>query len=241
MPALATPAPLRQRLATTIRGVDPDARDAVLIGSSVYAPELARDHDLVLTTAAPAVKRDELWSALVEALAQGTGGPVDLILRAPGEPIGQLALALMAGRVVLGQGETVAEARAFYEEAGGVAHAFEEADSCLHAADATWGLSQTERVAQHRRRLQMVAFDELFHAARIAALTYLGREDDRWGGLDRVLPAPHGAEFKQMVAVLHMRYGYEGNMPAGREDEEFTLWRQRAVAFVNAFRGLAPT
>jgi hypothetical protein len=241
VPALATPARLRQRLAATIRGVDPGARDAVLIGSSVYAPDLARDYDLVLTTTAPAANRHELWSALVEALEQDTGGPVDLIVRVPGEAIGQLALAVMAGRVVLGQGETVTEARAVYEEAGGVAHSFEEADSCLVVAHRNWLFAKGEPVAQNKRRLHMVAFDELFHAARIAALTYLGREDDRWGGLDRVLPAPYGAEFKQMIAVLHMRYGYEGNIPAGREDQEFEAWRRRVATFVDAFRGLAAT
>ncbi len=241
MPVLATPARLRRRLATTIRTVDPMARDAVLIGSSTYAPELAHDYDLVVTTAAPDVNRDELWSALVEALEQGTGGPVDLILRAPGESIGQLALAVMAGRVVLGGGESVVEARAFYEEAGGVAHSFAEADSCLHAADANWGVAKGEPVAQHRVRLQMVAFDELFHAARVAALTYLGREDHRWGGLDRVLPEPHGAEFKAMMATLRMRHGYDGNIPASGADEEFAAWRLRVVALVDAFRRLAAT
>ena len=241
MPALAIPARLRQRLAAAIRTVDPGARDAVLIGSSVYAPELARDYDLVVTTRSSGAQRDGLWSAMLDALEQGTGRAVDLILREPGERIDGLALAVLAGRVVLGHGETVQEARSFFEEAGGMAHSFAEAESCLEAADDNWGMAKTKVVAQTRLRLQMVAFDELFHAARIAALCYLGRDDDRWGGLDRALPKPHGAEFKQMIATLHMRYGYEGNIPAGREDQEFSAWRERVVAFVNAFRQLTAT
>jgi len=238
MAALATPARLRQRLAAAIAAVDPGARDAVLIGSAVYAPELAKDYDVVVTTETASDDRDGLWSMLVDALEKSVGNRVDVVLRQPGDRMGQLALGILAGQVVLGGGLTVAEARSFYEEAGGVAHSFDEAESCIRVADRNWQLAASEQLAQDRRRLQMVAFDELFHAARIAALCHLGRDDDRWGGVDRALPKPFGTEFKQMIAVLHMRYGYEGTIPTDREANEYQSWRQRVVAFVAHFREL---
>ncbi|MEM2709131.1 MAG: hypothetical protein QW534_05725 [Candidatus Methanomethylicia archaeon] len=59
-------------------------------------------------------------------------------------------------------------------------------------------------------RLIREAFDALFHAARIASMTYLSIEVSRWDLIRRELPEPYGDKFKEFIKVLHIKYFYHG-------------------------------
>ena len=48
------------------------------------------------------------------------------------------------------------------------------------------------------------AFNSLFHAARIAAMSYLATENARWGGIKRRLPQLYRAEFEEFFNTLHI-------------------------------------
>jgi hypothetical protein len=114
-----------QLLVDTARTKDPLIRDMVLIGSAVYAPEFAGDYDVVITSNAAPERRDELFGMLFDAL--GEVANVDVILRFAGDRIGDLARAILAGRILFGGGEIMAEARRYFDEQGGVAQSLKGA------------------------------------------------------------------------------------------------------------------
>ncbi|MDA8333376.1 MAG: hypothetical protein M0Z41_00030, partial [Peptococcaceae bacterium] len=165
-----------------IRRVDPDVRDVILIGSAVYAPDLARDYDLVVTTRSD---RDtsSLFDQLSDALSHIADKPVDIILRQPGEEIRSLALGILAGCVLSGDGDTVEEAKTSFEKGCGVMASFVEAEAHLRAA--VRNLDEAERLTDPSDKdvTYKSAFDHLFHAARHSALVYLQRSDTRWSGI----------------------------------------------------------
>ncbi len=49
-----------------------------------------------------------------------------------------------------------------------------------------------------------VAFNGLFHEARVAAMTYLAVENSRWDGIKRRLPSPYREEFENFINILHI-------------------------------------
>ena len=75
------------------------------------------------------------------------------------------------------------------------------------------------------------SFNSLFHAARLAAMSYLAIENARWGGIKRRLPQPYRNEFEEFINTLHIDYFYNGNYPANYE-EEFEKWYKRVEDFV---------
>ncbi|MDA8064086.1 MAG: hypothetical protein M0031_01090 [Thermaerobacter sp.] len=224
-------------LADTVRAVEPQVRDVVLIGSAVYAPDLARDYDLVVTTRT-ADADDALFDRLLDATNAAADKAVDVIVRRPGGKIGNLAGAILAGRVLLGGMETIAEARVFFEEGGGAMNSFEQADAALINAEDTFELARTTDKPAVKDRRYRNAFNELFDAARIAALTYLGREDTHWSGIARELPWPHGKDFREMIGTLHVSYSYDGNYPKDElhAAQEFQRWKDRVEELVVEMR-----
>ncbi len=230
MAEIGTPLTAREALALAL--ADAPVRDAVLIGSAAYAPAAARDLDIVITLQQP----DQLRGALQDALEDATGRRVDLILRRPHEDVGSLALAILAGEVIAGHGETIQEALVFFEEAGGVENSFKQAEACFLVAQTNlqWAMQQPDPEA--RLRYTMNAFDELFHAARTAALCYLGRDSAAWGKVDKVLPPPFGEQFTALSDTPHIRYGYEGRVPQESVDAEFERWQGQVRTFVDAMR-----
>ena len=92
-------------LCETLRAADADIRDIVMFGSFVYAPSLARDIDLVVTTA----KRKD-YDVYLDAVADFPMN-VDVIARQPGEAIGdRIAWGIKAvGQVLAGDGQTLEE------------------------------------------------------------------------------------------------------------------------------------
>ena len=64
--------------------------------------------------------------------------------------------------------------------------------------------------ADDKDRRIRTAFNSLFHAARIAAMSYLATENARWGGIKRRLLQLYRAEFEEFINTLHIDYFYNG-------------------------------
>jgi len=76
------------------------------------------------------------------------------------------------------------------------------------------------------------AFESLFHAARIAVMTYLSTEVSRWGVLRRALPEPYSSRSKEIIGTPHIEYFYNGNYPRERVEEEFNKRYTRVKGFI---------
>jgi hypothetical protein len=224
-----------ERLAATILAADPAARDAVLIGSAIYAPEQARDYDIVVTSTVPAEARDQIRRGITAALEEQTDKEIDLVLRAPGDPIQGLARGILAGAVIFGAGETMNEASGFLEREGDwILNSFEEASAYLQSARENLHIALRHSTGLVRDVHFKHAFDDLFHAARIAALTFMGSDKSGWGKIDKNLPPPFNEQFQAFVGTLHVLYGYEGHFPRGKKEvvEEFRQWEAAIQQFV---------
>lgn len=219
-----------QRLCRALRLADPDIVEIIQFGSSVYAPDLARDIDLVVTTRA---KKDEgiYWEALAD-----WEGHVDLVLREPGQAMGRdLALSVYAsGRTLYGNDETSKEAKEFM-----AVPTYEEARKLLITGDEDLALAHQAKDEFFRDRRYRTAFDALFHAAHYAAMTFLGTEDARWGRLRRQLPYPFDTRFREFISILHIQYSYDGNYPKEATDEAYAHWRQIVAEFIDDLEGTA--
>ena len=92
-------------LCATLYAADADIRDIVMFGSFVYAPSLARDIDLLITT----TKRKD-YGVYLDAVADFPID-VDVIARQPGERIGdRIAWGIKAvGQILAGDGQTIEE------------------------------------------------------------------------------------------------------------------------------------
>jgi hypothetical protein len=216
-----------RKLCEALLSADPDIVEIVQFGSSVYAPELAKDIDLVVTTR---VKKDEeaYWDALAD-------WHVDLVVREPGQEMGRdLALSVYVwGRTLYGNDETLKEAKEFM-----AIPTYEEARKLLIAADEDLALAHQAKDEFFRDRRYRVAFDTLFHAARYAAMTFLGTDDPRWGCLRRELPPPFNARFRELISTLHIQYAYDGNYPKETADEAYARWRQIVARFIDELEGV---
>ena len=111
---------------------------------------------------------------------------------------------------------------------------FEEAKVALRAARDYLELALRTSDALLRDRHFREAFDSLFHAARIAAMTYLSTEVARWGLLRRMLPEPYNRLFKEFIDVLHIKYFYNWEYPKDGVKEEFNKWYGMAEEFIKS-------
>ena len=217
-----------------IRRVDPDVRDVILIGSAVYAPDLARDYDLVVTTRSPR-ERQSLLDNLKETLTMVTDKPVDLILRHPEDAMDALALPILIGSILWGHGAmTKAEASHYHDERGGVMASFQEAKDAIETAQRIFDLAGAAPEPGIKVRLYSNAYNELFNAARLAASEYLNLDETRWGHIRHQLPWPYDHEFREITETLHLRYGYDRNYPKDVKSNvaEFTIWKDKVAEFV---------
>jgi len=204
---------------------DPGVRDIIQFGSSVYAPERARDVDLLITTLCKK-DLDVYWDALGDESSN-----VDLIIREPGDHMGDwIAWGVCAtGRVLYGDGETMKEVRRDMP-----VPTFDQARLRLDAGD------QYLEVARHatdeglRDVHYRTAFNALFDAARSAAMTYLNTDQARWGDLRRGLPQRHAEAFRHFIDTLHVRYFYGGDYPREDVEEEYRRWRDEVNHFIEA-------
>ncbi len=224
-----------QALVDVARQTDSGIRDIILIGSAVYAPDMARDYDIVITTISTEDKQT-LWNRLFDALNDGAAGDkdVDVILyRASADEIGDLARAILAGRVLWGPGdETIATAKQVFEERGGAAGSFRYAQAVIECAEDHIAQAQKEEDPKYKAICYKLAFKDLCDGARVAAVTHMAM-----AGIIQ-LPVPHDQTFREMIITLKNQYYYELKYPRDPEvaAREFAIWNNKALAFVAAIR-----
>ena len=91
--------------------------------------------------------------------------------------------------------------------------------------------SALQRENEERKRIR-AAFNGLFHAARIAAMTFLAIENSKWGHIRKELLHPYKEEFEAFIRTLHIEYFYNGNYPKNYK-EEFEKWYKKVEKFIN--------
>ena len=210
-------------LCETLRAADADIRDIILFGSFAYAPSLARDIDLVVTTA----KRKD-YGVYLDAVADFPIN-VDVIARQPGEAIGdRIAWGIKAvGQVLVGDGQTLEEVMEV------PAPTFERVRKIFYFADENFSNAQNAQDPDIKDEAYKDAFNKLFDVARNAAMAYLGSEQTRWGQLRRALPQPFSERFREIIDTLHISFSYRGEYPVDDIDEEFQRRRDQVAQFVD--------
>jgi len=205
---------------------DPDIVEIVQFGSSIYASDLSRDVDLLVFSRSP--KDYDVYLEAVDEVNPPFN--VDIIVARPGQDLREELIrgVLGAFKVLYGDGKYVLS---YVGKLGDPT--FEEARSALRVARSILGLALEARDPLDRDRLVREAFDSLFHAARIAAMTYLSTEVARWGLLRRMLPEPHSERFREFINILHVKYFYNGEYPKENVVEEFDKWSRRVEEFIN--------
>lgn len=216
------------QLCEALLRADPDIIEILQYGSAVYAPDLARDIDLLIVTA---VKKspDVYLQAVADWLV-----PVDLSLREPNEPLSNdIALSLCATPTVLfGSGLTLKEAKAIMQMP-----TYEQLIQRLSTiADQALATGHNQSDDDAKDQWYRLAFNSLFEIARNAVMVYLNTEETRWGQLRRLLPEQFSETFRQFINTLHIEYSYSGSYPRARVDEEYQRWRDKVVQFIEALR-----
>lgn len=214
-----------QRLVRALRANDPDIIEIVQFGSSVYAPRLARDVDLLILTRA---KKD--YGIYLDATA-GHSKNVDVMVKEPSESLSaDIALAILAfSKTLYGSGRARKEAKKTLP-----VPTFEKARKAIRMAEQDLVRGHQETDEDFRDARFKLAFDLLFDAARYAAMTFLATDETRWGELPKKLPAPFNKQFRELISFLHVQFNYQGTYPKDRVDETFQEWRGKVSAFIDA-------
>ena len=205
---------------------DPGICAVTLIGSSVYAPERARDTDFVVVSSLPLAP--SVYGKAI-SVARPDAGPTDVVPLRIGQELGRLRLAVAAGMTLFGVNDaTIATAVATMAD-------FAEARSWLITADTMLQTAKAQQGEQATRFAQE-AFQALFHGARTAAMALLGLTEHRCGEARRALPQPLRQQFSAIIDNCHIRYGYEARFPGqpAAVQELFAAWRAKASDFIAA-------
>ena len=107
---------------------------------------------------------------------------------------------------------------------------FEEARASLKAALDYFELSKRTEDPLVRDRHLRVAFDTLFHAARLASMVYLSTDIGRWELIGRKLTEPYKTIFNEFINTLHIKY-YNG--PRENIEEEFNKWVGKVEEYIS--------
>lgn len=204
---------------------DPDIVEVIQFGSSVYAPEYARDVDLLVITGDP--KDYDVYLDAVEDVAPPFN--VDVVVVEVGGKLREdfVRSILGAFNILYGSGEHLLKYSSMLGDL-----TFNEARAALRAAKDYMGLARRAADELLRDRHIREAFDSLFHATRIAVMTYLSTEVSRWGVLRRMLPEPYSSRFKKFIDVLHIKYFYRGEYPGENVEGEFNRWYDEVEKFI---------
>jgi hypothetical protein len=202
---------------------DPNIVEIVQFGSSVYAPEHARDLDLLVIT-----EKMKEYSGYLDAAADFNADilvfevgkiPKEDLLRGV---LGSFRLLHGDGRFLLGYARQLGDP------------SFEEAKASLRAALDYFELSKRTDNNLVKERHIREAFDALFHAARIASMVYLSTEVGRWGLIRRELEEPYRTAFNNFVEILHIKYFYNGEYPNEGLEEEFNKWFKKVEEYISS-------
>ncbi|MFA0749737.1 MAG: hypothetical protein SLRJCFUN_000140 [Candidatus Fervidibacter sp.] len=203
---------------------DPDIVAIAQFGSSVYAPELALDLDLLVITKR---KKDDgvYWNAV-----WGAGQPfwVDVVVVEAGKRLGFLSAAVRAfGRLVFGDKQALEEVTKEMP-----VPTFEEARQVLEVGRTYLRIATQEPNPVQREAHYRNAFNALFDAARLAAMAFLLTEETRWGVLLDRLPDPFDQRFRSIIYDLHVAIFYQRELPLDIE-AEFERQRERVQGFID--------
>ena len=206
---------------------DPDIVEIIQFGSSVYAPEFSRDIDLLVISRDP--KDYDVYLGAVDEVNPPFN--VDVVVIKLGQELREEFIrgVLGAFNILYGNGKYILE---YAKRLGNPT--FEEARVALRAARDYLELALRTSDELLRDRHFREAFNSLFHAARIAAMTYLSTEVARWGLLRRMLPEPYNKQFREFNNVLHIKYFYNGEYPKDRVEEEFNKWYRMIEEFIRS-------
>ena len=204
---------------------DPEIVEIVQFGSSVYAPKDARDLDLLIFT-----KRKRPFERYMDAITDlDLPFNTDIVVKNVGKPLmaGFAWQVLGAYQVIHGDGKCIREIVNDLEDP-----TFEEAWACTRVARESIVLAGKKRKPIDRDRWIRSAFDNLFHAARMASMVYLATEETRWGAIKKMLPPRYGQGFKTFINTLHVKYAYEGNYPRANPKRTFERWAKKVEGYV---------
>jgi len=214
-----------ERICHRLLEYDPEIVEVIQFSSSVYAPEHARDVDLLVITRNP---RD--YDGYLDAVEE-VSPPfnVDIVVIGVGRRLREdfIRGVLGAFNILYGDGKHLLEYAKMLGDP-----TFDESRAALRVARRLFILAKMTSEALDRDRLFREAFDSLFHAARIAVMTYLSTETSRWGLLRRMLPEQYNKQFREFIDILHIKYFYYGEYPREDVDEEFNKWFSEVERFV---------
>jgi len=205
---------------------DPDIVEVVQFGSSVYAPEYARDVDILVIT-----RKMKEYNGYLDALnLEGSPINIDVLVLEVGKILKRDLLRSILGsfRLLYGEGKYLLEYAKYLGDP-----TFEEARSSLRVAASLLKLALETVNPLDKDRICREAFDALFHAARIASMVYLSTEISRWGLIKRELPEPYRISFNDFISTLHIKYFYNGEYPRENIEEEFNKWFRRVEEYIS--------
>jgi hypothetical protein len=225
-----------ERICAALRAADPDIVAIVQFGSSVYAPDLACDVDLLILTKQ---RKDSsvYWDATVDAPCWVDVIPIETSCEKI-EP--HLALGVRTvSRLLWGDHDTVERMVTDLP-----VPTFDEARRVLNVGDRDLATARQVSDSVERETHRRNAFNTLFDGARLAAMCFLDTEESRWGELRRQLPAPFDERFRAIIDELHVAIWYHRDLPLVDVEEEYQAWRERVVQFINdletATKGAGP-
>jgi hypothetical protein len=205
---------------------DPDIVEVVQFGSSVYAPEYARDVDILVIT-----RKMKEYNGYLDVLnLEGSPMNIDVLVLEVGKILKRDLLRSILGsfRLLYGEGKYLLEYAKYLGDP-----TFEEARSSLRVAASLLKLALETVNPLDKDRICREAFDALFHAARIASMVYLSTEISRWGLIKRELPEPYRTSFNDFISTLHIKYFYNGEYPRENIEEEFNKWFRRVEEYIS--------
>ena len=218
---------IKGKICRLLKEYDPDIVEIIQFGSSVYAPEYARDVDLLVIT-----KKKKEYGTYLDATAEiydelDFPYNIDIVPHEIGKELRKsFAVQIFgAAEVIYGDGSYLKKLVGFIDPT------FEEARAALDSGK-KHTIDSRELSGDLKDRYIRNAFNELFHAARLAAMSYPATENARWGQIKRRLPRHYRDEFEEFINVLHIDYFYNGNYPANYE-EEFEKWYRKVEEFVS--------
>jgi hypothetical protein len=208
---------------------DADIVAIVQFGSSIYAPESARDLDLLIFTRHR--KPYEVYDDAVIDIPM----PLDLVPHSIDRPLGgYLGASVVAwGRILYGTPETVER---MVKEMP--VPTYQEARDLLDNADRSMQIAPMETNPTNSEGWYRTAFNALFDCARMAAMAYLNTDQTRWGVIRRQLPQPYQDQFRQIIDNLHIDFFYDRALPTPI-DTEYQRWRDVVLRFINELEQLA--
>ena len=144
-----------RHLCESLKKADADLIDIIQFGSSVYAPDLARDIDLLVTTRSK--EKEELYWDTFANLDLGA----DVIVRTPSQLMGKdiAASIRLMGNLLCGDGQTFKEVEDYR-----AAPTYDRARIVLEIAGANLASAQQAQKVIAKDEYYKVAYDRLFDA-----------------------------------------------------------------------------